>query len=318
MQVKILHSGDVHTYTHMHAHTYIIFFIHGDSPNDIRRLLGGTLPQWCQAARTPPCFLATRPASLAVAQLWSGRSGPANGNLNADGEGKIEGVKISVSRQNRERQELGPGLPSPRRRNSPCVTSISTHTTQLSNLPGPPPSRLFSPLPFAPRRLSSSSSSAMVAALLHDSCVNDAHNNRTDEAAVGAGRFCCTLVWSHLSVFTNAAYQDRSAFFSIPRLHLRSCAFDAHPDSCSTFLILLSRKSLSLSLSLSILLSADLWEGWVDHLLFGESSEKRGLEGSAGGSQTRLKGRDDVREAKLQLRRIKTQSGGEEVWYSAT
>lgn len=31
---------------------------------------------------------------------------------------------------------------------------------------------------------------------------------------------------------------------------------------------------VSLSPSLSIPLSADLWEGWVDHLLFGESSER--------------------------------------------
>lgn len=35
-----------------------------------------------------------------------------------------------------------------------------------------------------------------------------------------------------------------------------------------------SSSLVSLSPSLSTLLSADLWEGWVHHLLFGESSEK--------------------------------------------
>lgn len=125
------------------------YFSYTTTPQVTLGGLWGTLPQWCQAARTPPCFPVTRLASLAVAQLWSGCSGSANGNLNADGERKIEGVKISVSRQNGERQELGPGLPSPRRRrrSSPCLTSISSHTTLLSNLPGPPPSRLFSLLP---------------------------------------------------------------------------------------------------------------------------------------------------------------------------
>lgn len=39
--------------------------------------------------------------------------------------------------------------------------------------------------------------------------------------------------------------------------------------------LLNSSSLVSLFRSQSILLSADLWEGWVDHLLFAESSEKR-------------------------------------------
>lgn len=118
------------------------------------------------------------------------------------------------------------------------LTSISSHTAQLANLPGPPPPRLSSPLLPLRSPPATPPPSAAVAALLQGSCVSGAHNHRSDEASVGAGRFCCTLVRSHLSLFTNAAPQDRLFYFflfSIPRLHLHSCAFDTHPDSRSTF-----------------------------------------------------------------------------------
>lgn len=76
-----------------------------------------------------------------------------------------------------------------------------------------------------------------------------------------------------------------------------------------------SPKSLSFSVHPSICGSVGgmSWPSVVQREL-----GKRGLEGGAGGSQTRLKERDDVREVKLQLRWIKTQSGGEEVGYAAT
>lgn len=56
------------------------------------------------------------------------------------------------------------------------LTSISSNTAQLSNLPGPPPPPLFSPLTSLPA--GDSSPSATVAALLQGSCVSGTRNHR--------------------------------------------------------------------------------------------------------------------------------------------